>query len=180
MTLRALGPFIGLPTRNTRAARRVNINPQPFHKLLSDGHRQCRVRPALSYNHRYVTLEAICWRKYSAKELSSFGSGSFNASTQEAIQLGRGVRRLAIRSCQLVLIFCYFMFRKTHFCRFRYLPVWGPHFIPPFKFLTERYDVAVSRGCARAWFVLGAGYDKLLKVVRPTVAFLTQTQQPAK
>jgi hypothetical protein len=30
------------------------------------------------------------------------------------------------------------------------------------------------------WFVLGAGYDKLLKVARPIAAFLTQTQQPAK
>lgn len=56
----------------------------------------------------------------------------------------------------------------------------SPHLIQAFKLLTGHYDVAVSRGYAQAWFMLGAGYDKLLKVVRPTVAFLTQTQQLAK
>lgn len=49
------------------------------------------------------------------------------------------------------------------------------HLIQTLKLLTGPYDVAVSRGYARAWFVLGAGYDKLLKVVRPTVAFLTHS-----
>jgi hypothetical protein len=109
-----------------------------------------------------------------------FGSGSFSASAQSQFDWV-----VTVRPYQLVRIACYFMFRKSSFCRFRHCLSGGPHWIPPFKSLAERCDVAVQGGYARAWLVLGAGYDKLLKIARPdptrpTITILTQIQQPAK